>query len=287
MLKLNELCVAAGAVILLQIAAPIVTEAQIPNAGFETWGSGNPADWATSNAPPAIVNVTQTADHHSGASAAQGAVVSVAGFPIPPALVSGSSDNGFPINFRPAALHGFYKFTSVGGDSFIVSLGLARLGAETGGGTFRVSATTSQWREFVANITYQTGDIPDTVVIGMAIPLPGHIGSTFEVDDLAFGPATDVTLPAFDHPTSFELHQNYPNPLNPATTITYQLPEQSHVTLKVYDVLGRGVATLADGLEGPGYRSVRFDASNLASGVYIYELQAGNFVASKRLLLLK
>ena len=287
MLKLYKLCVAAGAVILLQIAAPVVTEAQIPNAGFETWGSGNPADWATSNAPPAIVNVTQTADHHSGTSAAQGAVVSVAGFPIPPALISGSSDNGFPINFRPAALHGFYKFTPVGGDSFVVSLGLARLGAEIGGGTFRVSATTSQWREFVANIIYQTGDIPDTVVIGMAIPLPGHVGSTFEVDDLSFGPATDVTLPALDRPTSFELQQNYPNPFNPATTIAYRLPEQSHVTLKVYDVLGNEITTLVDDLQEAGDKSVRLDANSLASGVYFYKLQAGSHVASKRLLLLK
>jgi hypothetical protein len=88
-------------------------------------------------------------------------------------------------------------------------------------------------------------------------------------------------------PSTFLLAQNYPNPFNPSTTINYQLPSQSHVTLKVFDLLGREVATVVDGVEEPGYKSVQFDGHNLASGTYFYQLRAGEFVDTKRFLLLR
>ncbi len=81
-------------------------------------------------------------------------------------------------------------------------------------------------------------------------------------------------------PSAYRLDLNYPNPFNPTTTIGYQLPIQSHVTLKVFDVLGREVVTLVNGMEEPGSKSVTFDASRLSSGVYFYRLQAGNPSAS-------
>jgi hypothetical protein len=88
-------------------------------------------------------------------------------------------------------------------------------------------------------------------------------------------------------PNEFVLNQNYPNPFNPNTTISYQLPLQSHVTLKLFDVLGREVATLVNVVEEPGYKSLTFDASRLSSGVYYYRLQAGNYIETKKLLLLR
>ncbi len=75
-------------------------------------------------------------------------------------------------------------------------------------------------------------------------------------------------------PVVYTLYQNYPNPFNPSTTIKYQLPTQSQVKLKVFDVLGREVATLVNGVEEPGYKSVNLNVSKLASGVYYYRLQA-------------
>jgi hypothetical protein len=88
-------------------------------------------------------------------------------------------------------------------------------------------------------------------------------------------------------PAEFALEQNYPNPFNPSTVIAFQLPETSSVTLKVYDVLGRPVASLVNGTMPAGRHEVSFDASRLSTGVYIYRLQAGSFVTSRQMMLVK
>jgi len=88
-------------------------------------------------------------------------------------------------------------------------------------------------------------------------------------------------------PRVFALEQNYPNPFNPSTRISYQLPAQSHVTLKVFDVLGREVKALVNEEMKAGSYETTFDASGLASGLYFYRLQAGEFVSTKRLLLMR
>ena len=88
-------------------------------------------------------------------------------------------------------------------------------------------------------------------------------------------------------PTAFSLLQNYPNPFNPATVISYQLSENSVVTLKVYDELGRLVKLLVEGRQAAGVHSVTFNASSLSSGVYFYRLNAANFADTKKLMIVK
>ena len=88
-------------------------------------------------------------------------------------------------------------------------------------------------------------------------------------------------------PDSYNLAQNYPNPFNPVTTIKYSIPESGNVLLKVYDILGNEVATLINEERDRGIHSVDFDASRLSSGVYLYKLQAGSFVETKKMILLK
>jgi photosystem II stability/assembly factor-like uncharacterized protein len=87
--------------------------------------------------------------------------------------------------------------------------------------------------------------------------------------------------------SEYSLSQNYPNPFNPVTKINYSVPKQSLVTMKILDILGREVATLVNESMKPGYYSVDFNGSNLASGVYFYRMEAGTFVNVKRLLLIK
>ncbi|HEX2868999.1 MAG TPA: T9SS type A sorting domain-containing protein [Ignavibacteriales bacterium] len=88
-------------------------------------------------------------------------------------------------------------------------------------------------------------------------------------------------------PLSYSLSQNYPNPFNPSTTISYSIPKQSYVELKIIDMLGREISTLVSKKHTAGEYKVQFDASNLPSGMYIYSIQAGDFRDSKKLLLLK
>jgi hypothetical protein len=88
-------------------------------------------------------------------------------------------------------------------------------------------------------------------------------------------------------PSSFALDQNWPNPFNPATTISFQVPSSSGVSLKVYDLVGREVATLVDEVKPAGMYTVRFDGTGLASGTYVYRMEAGSFVATKKLVLVK
>jgi photosystem II stability/assembly factor-like uncharacterized protein len=88
-------------------------------------------------------------------------------------------------------------------------------------------------------------------------------------------------------PTDYALEQNYPNPFNPSTVIGYRIQERGFVSLKVFDVLGREVATLVKEVKQPGTYSVQWDASGEASGVYFYRIQAGDFVATEKLLFLR
>jgi hypothetical protein len=98
---------------------------------------------------------------------------------------------------------------------------------------------------------------------------------------------TGITNGGSTVPNSFELKQNYPNPFNPSTSIRYSMPLAGHVTLKIYDITGKIVATLADGYETAGNHLVNYDASHLASGIYIYSLNADGFRESKKMILAK
>ena len=106
---------------------------------------------------------------------------------------------------------------------------------------------------------------------------------------------TDVNNNATNNPlpANYDLSQNYPNPFNPSTVINYSLPQNSIVTLKVYDVLGREVATLVNQEQRAGSYKVQFGNQNLtetrqiSSGIYFYRLIAGSYVQTKKMLLLK
>ena len=102
-----------------------------------------------------------------------------------------------------------------------------------------------------------------------------------------FGILVGVDNPPAPIPLTYTLEQNFPNPFNPSTIIQYSLPVTAPVVLKIYNVLGQEVKTLVNQNQKAGKYTVRLDASSLASGMYFYRLQAGEFSQVKKLLLLK
>ncbi|MCG6960344.1 lamin tail domain-containing protein, partial [bacterium BMS3Abin03] len=88
-------------------------------------------------------------------------------------------------------------------------------------------------------------------------------------------------------PKEYNLFQNYPNPFNPTTNINYSVPGKSYISLKVYNLLGQEVATLFEGMQLAGNYTVTFNAEELASGVYLYQLRANDYISTKKLILLK
>ena len=118
---------------------------------------------------------------------------------------------------------------------------------------------------------------------------PVYYASEIKSDAKVLGKSKAVSLDLSNKLVvkDYDLFQNYPNPFNPATTITYQLPKSGSVTLKIYDMLGKEVMTLVNEQKEMGRYTVQFDASSLASGMYVYQLRANDFVSTKKMLLLK
>ncbi len=272
------------------IAAPLIVMAQIPNPGFEQWTNGNPDGWYTNNFPPVLITITQSSTSHSGSSAAQGAVVSVAGTPFGPVLISGPTGRGFPDAQRHAFLTGFYRFAATAGDVMAVLVGMLRNGNTIGGGGVLLGPAAS-YSAFTVPISYDSTGAPDTcsiaaTIYGDSTSAPPHVGSVMLLDDLSLSGINGVDDHGL-HPSNFTLGQNYPNPFNPTTTITFSLPQESDVNLGVFNLLGERVATLANKRMQAGSYTLPFDARYLASGTYFYRITAGSFVETKRMLLVK
>jgi hypothetical protein len=106
-------------------------------------------------------------------------------------------------------------------------------------------------------------------------------------DDDFVGYVTDVKQDNSETPVSYNLSQNYPNPFNPSTVISYSIPNESNVSLKIYNLLGQEVKTLVDESKAPGTYKVNFNAGDLSSGIYFYSLHAGNFYQVKKMILIK
>jgi CubicO group peptidase (beta-lactamase class C family) len=147
--------------------------------------------------------------------------------------------------------------------------GTRRLGANTGMG-FIVN-------EDIGAIILTNGDYGDAI--------PGIVEIVYEL--FSYGIITDIGNKNSVFPQNYILSQNYPNPFNPSTTIEFTLPKSDFVELKVYNILGKGVATLVSKNLNQGSHTYTYDGNNLASGIYYYQLQASNFIEVKKMLLLK
>jgi hypothetical protein len=133
----------------------------------------------------------------------------------------------------------------------------------------------------VADGVQNEKDIMDYYVSGKSVPL-GRLSFSYVGNSVTSVKQTDNL-----QPKSFLLSQNFPNPFNPSTEIKYSIPQTGIVTLKVYNLLGQEVAVLVDREQTAGNYTVNFNASKLASGVYIYRIQSGGFSLTKKMTVLK
>jgi hypothetical protein len=171
---------------------------------------------------------------------------------------------------------------------FFVGLGNA---TNTGIGVFRTTNQGLSWSDFNGGVMLNsytiraldfktTGDT--TIFAGGAHPTITTGQGVFEYSWPPLG-ISDPTL----IPSKFFLEQNYPNPFNPNTVIKFGIPSQSFVTIKVYDASGSEVRTLVNEQKSPGYYEISFGGEGLSSGVYFYAIRAGDFIRTKKMILIK
>ncbi|MFO7890725.1 MAG: T9SS type A sorting domain-containing protein [bacterium] len=294
-------------VIILLLLLSALLNAQVPNGSFEEWSTEPkseilmPDNWTFGALPGIAIPVTPCSASHSGQLAVRGEVLET-GLPFPnelltPYLVSlpyGSTDYGFPVTQRFTELSGFYQFKPEGRDRFHIVVNMFRDSIAVGAGCITYLDSATAFLPFTVNIDYLSDITPNFCLISIIINPPEgmytvHSGSYFILDDLSLGGTVSVQdkEKISELPEKIILNQNYPNPFNLSTTIRYQLPDYSDIALKVFDLTGREVKTLVNQKKAAGTYEVTFDASGLASGIYIYRLITDDCIVSQKLNLLK
>jgi hypothetical protein len=262
---------------------------QIPNNSFENWGQYDPVDWLTNNLG-SLITVTQSSDAHSGSSSARLEILFVNSGGYSVALYSGSDGNGFPCTQRHASITGYYKLVPQGPDVLSVIVQVWQGANQLGTGVLNITTAASSWTQFMAPITYTAPGTPDRCKVNFVFRDTDFytFGGVAYIDDLEFSGINDIeVIDNGQMPNQFELKQNYPNPFNPSTLIEYSIPKQSFVDLKVYDILGNEIAVLVNAEQSVGVYRADFSGNGLASGLYFYKLQAGSFVETKKMILLR
>jgi hypothetical protein len=254
----------------------LIANAQILNPGFESWTSGNPNNWSTTNIPIAgFINVTQTTDKHSGSSALRGEVASFQGTLLPPLLQSGSSGNGFAISQRYTVFELYYKFTPVSGDQFVANVSLKQSGSIIAQGAMALGTALSTYTKLDVPLTYTGAGVPDTAFIQILILGPTgndyHAASVMFVDDVSFTYSTGIenTL------VSDLSEKSYPNPSNVSVFIPLNGAKSGNI--EVYDLYGKKINTTAFESSFAGEQYINLSVAEFSSGIYYYVVRDDNF----------
>lgn len=274
-------------VALMALCVMTIASAQtnfLKNGGFETWNNNLPANWS---ADPSYA--TKSTIAHGGSFALRLSdyllmgVIAYPGQITQSATVSGSS----------FTLKGWYQLKSDSGDGISFSMIATKGTAYVGAGADEFYQVHSAYTAFSIGVSMYPDHTADScwVSIMMAPDTSSgayHLTSYALFDDLVLdNTITGVSGEEFAHPLSYQLLQNYPNPFNPATEIEFTIAQEQHVTLKVYNVVGQEVVTLVDDQLPQGRYKKSFDASQVASGMYLYELRAGTFSQVKKMIVVK
>jgi hypothetical protein len=278
---------------LLLIIIPFLVHSQIPNGSFENWTEGNPDNWFTYNYPGLLLPITQSTDAQDGTYALRGEVVTFLDFPYPASLFSYNDEQEFfPVSERYMAVKGYYKFFPMGATDVLYgsvavfdnnSMGL-------GWGYLEISQATGSYTEFEMQIEYIDDSEPSFMYLtfgNSSLDSNITVGSYFLLDNLSLSTVTGLERKIGETPSQYTLEQNFPNPFNPQTTISYSIPDAGYVKLVVFDNLGREVKTLVDQNLSAGSYSVDFNATDLSSGTYYYRIEAGAFNQTRRMLVIK
>ena len=156
----------------------------------------------------------------------------------------------------------------------------------------------NQWEELTFDFSSRIGVYPvvkDQIIIFLDFELAGRTqDNVCYFDNVSFSSSIFVGIDnkSETFPQGFILEQNFPNPFNPITTVRYELPEDSFVDVTIYDMLGNVVSNLVNANQSSGYKTIQWNATNnqgqhVSAGVYLYKIQAGNFVDTKKMILLK
>jgi uncharacterized protein (TIGR02145 family) len=289
-------------------------ENEIPNGGFEVWedypDDSNPNNvyqkpdkWLGSLPKSPLTysfSIEKNRDSYPVGSGQYSMIIKndlqngvsgvVMSYDVPPKVdLKVNKPPAFPLSFRPNFLCMYYKYLSVNGDSMTVGCLFFKNGVNIGDATYITSQNVLNWTSLKIPVNFYTTDIPDSATIFLSTSrYIRQDGSKLYVDNLSFDNLiTSVPLTSSELPSNYNLSQNYPNPFNPMTNIRFRLPERSIVKLVVYDILGREVSTLVNQELEAGDHEVIFNASNLSSGIYFYRIQSGNFMETKKLILMK
>lgn len=251
--------------------------AQIPNPGFEFWTSGNPDGWATTNAFPSLVNVTQSTDCHSWLYAVRGDVIDYFFTLVSPIIQTGPQGTGFAISEQYRSLELYYRFLPNGGDRFSVNVALFKGGDPIAQGAVALPAVADDYTHLTVSLSYTVNEVPDWAIIEITIigPVTGsdyHLGSVMYADDLSFSFSTGDE----DVPAALPAGSCYPVPAADEITIRLPVGGAGEVAVTVYDAFGREVKKAALLPQPDGSGACRISVRDLPPGVYLFSVTGTN-----------
>lgn len=274
---------------ILILFAATVLQAQIPNASFETWSNGLPSGWYGLNTNDTLF--VQSTDYYAGSYALRMNVTLSGDSTTGGYIYTGDTLNSnFPVDSIPLALYGWYiSHPADSGDGLIINSALTVDGLLDGEIGAYITDTTAVYKQFEFNYNVSfLCECYDSVSIEFSVQnQTGHnlsLATYFIIDDLSFGPAI---YPAGITNVSEEpvLEQCYPNPATGKTNIVYSIADNGTVSLVLYDVTGRLIKTLLQGVkQGPGRYKVPTDVSELPGGVYFYCLDVNGQTLTQKLV---
>ncbi len=265
----------------------------VPNHSFEDWSGDDPATWWTTNISGAT-NITQSDDAQDGSLSVHGEIVSFFNNPYFPSVSLGGSGTPYPLTGSYSDFEFYYKLERSSGGTETISASALLYDASFGliGAAQDSFATVNAgWTKASIPFDYDSGTSSDDVAyVQITFSLGADenfdYGAGFYIDNVSLITATSLNDDV-KRAKDFRLEANYPNPFNPSTTIRYNLPKAADVRLEIFDATGRLVQQLVSGRQQAGEQRAVWDASGMASGVYLYRLSAGEFVKTRKMLLVR